>query len=188
LLRRENDYTLGSDIFTIVLIFRYGLMINKIILIISVAFFCFGSAVDASESFSGTVKKVIDGDSLIIAARGMTYEVRLYGLDAPEYNQPFADDAKEYVKNWVDGNRVTVYPEYVDSYKRTVAVVVKGHQVLNRDLVEAGFAWVSPRYCHKDVCRSWTEMEERARHERKGLWQDSLPVSPWIWKRSGRRT
>lgn len=162
-------------------------MIDKIYIVISALFLCCGSVVDASESFSGTVKKIIDGDSLVIAARGLTIEVRLYGLDAPEYNQPFADDAKKYVKNWADGQRVTVYPEYFDSYKRTVAVVVKGRQVLNRDLVEAGFAWVSPRYCHKDVCRSWTEIEERARHERKGLWQDTLPVAPWVWKRAGGR-
>jgi len=185
LLARKTGYTLGSDMLAIIPFFRCDPMLVKLILVITGVFLCCPSLASATESFPGTVKKVIDGDSLLIAAIGMTFEVRLYGLDAPEYNQPFADDAKKYVKNWADGQRVTVYPEYVDSYTRTVAVVVKGHQVLNEDLVEAGFAWVSPRYCHKEVCRRWTEMERKARYERKGLWQDRLPVAPWVWKRSG---
>ncbi|MDK9707932.1 MAG: thermonuclease family protein [Desulforhopalus sp.] len=162
-------------------------MFFRIITVITAVFLCCPSFADTGESFLGTVKKVIDGDSLLIAAKGITIEVRLYGLDAPEHNQPFADAAKQFVKNWVNGDRVTVFPEYIDSYKRTVAVVEKGKQVLNRDLVKAGFAWVSPRYCHKDFCRKWMEMEERARYDRWGLWQDTSPVAPWIWKRADRR-
>lgn len=158
-------------------------MISKTWVIIVVFLLLTGSVACAGEPFYGTVKKVIDGDSLLITAGSRNVEVRLYGIDAPEYNQPFAEEAKTYVRKWVGWQRVMVQPEYVDSYGRTVAVIVKADQVLNRDLVQAGMAWVYPRYCRKEVCKTWTEMEDEARNEKKGLWFDLRPMSPWKWKR-----
>jgi micrococcal nuclease len=160
-------------------------MIFKLLVILFLPFVLSGPFAEAGEPFSGTVRKVIDGDSLLITAGGQNIEVRLYGLDAPEYNQPFSDEAKNYIRQWIGWQRVMVYPEYVDSYRRTVAIIVKGEQVLNRDLVKSGLAWVYPRYCQKEVCKTWTAMEEAARKEKKGLWLDLKPIAPWKWKRIG---
>jgi endonuclease YncB( thermonuclease family) len=158
-------------------------MINKILVIASFLFLFSGSFADAREPFNATVLKVIDGDSLLITTGGRNVEVRLYGIDAPEYNQPFAREAKEHIREWIGWNRVMVHPEYVDSYGRTVAIIVKGEKVLNSDLVDAGLAWVYPRYCRKNVCKIWQEKENAARSGKKGLWQDRQPIAPWQWKR-----
>ncbi|MBU1564345.1 MAG: thermonuclease family protein [Proteobacteria bacterium] len=160
-------------------------MIFRPMVILAVFLLILVSVADAREPFYGTVKKVIDGDSLIIISGEQNIEIRLYGIDAPEYKQPFAEEAKKYVRKWVGRQRLMVKPEYMDSYGRTVAVIVKADQVLNRDLVQAGMAWVYPRYCRKEACKAWMEMEEVARIEKRGLWFDLRPMSPWKWKRQG---
>jgi micrococcal nuclease len=162
---------------------RHSIMLEKILVILNLFYVLSGTFADAREAFNATVMKVIDGDSLLITTGGRNIEVRLYGIDAPEYKQPFAEEAKKYIRQWIGWQRVMVQPEYVDSYGRTVAVVVRGEQVLNRDLVQAGLAWVYPRYCRKDVCKIWKEKENKARSEKKGLWHDRQPIAPWTWKR-----
>ncbi len=160
-------------------------MISNILVIIVIAIIFPATLVHAGEPFFGTVKKVIDGDSLLITANGRNIEIRLYGIDAPEHNQPFGEEAKIFIRKWVGWQRIKVQPEYADSYGRTVAVIVKGDQVLNSDLVQAGMAWVYPRYCRKEVCKTWTEMEDVARKQKKGLWFDLKQMAPWKWKRQG---
>ena len=146
---------------------------------------CFDA--QAGEAFYGTVRKAIDGDSLLILAGTRRVEVRLYGLDAPEYHQPFSEEARNYVGKWIGWQQVKVIPEYVDAYGRTVAVIVKGNKVLNNDLIEEGLAWVYPRYCQKKECEAWQLAEKTARSERKGLWSDPKATAPWIWKRQHGR-
>jgi micrococcal nuclease len=113
-------------------------------------------------------------------------ETRLYGVDSPEYNQPFSGLAKAFSRRAVLGRQVTVDPRCTDRYDRVVAVVDRGGGLLDADLVAAGFAWDSPRYCRLRVCREWQELETRARSKRAGLWQEPAPVPPWRWKEKSR--
>ncbi len=158
-------------------------MINRLLVIIAVFLVLPAPVAEAGEPFYATVKRVIDGDSLLVTAGGRNVEIRLYGIDAPEYKQPFAEEAKIYVKHWVGRQRVMVQPEDVDMYGRTVAVIVQGDQVLNSDLVRVGLAWVYPRYCRKDVCKTWKELESAAHSAKSGLWHDRQPIAPWQWRK-----
>jgi len=154
------------------------------VLILFVFLFCTGGVpVQAGDAFFGSVKKIIDGDSLLIVSGRKTIEVRLYGVDCPEYNQPFSQQAKALVKKRTAGKRVLVQPQYYDSYGRLVAIVGDEGQTLNSDLVQAGLAWVYPRYCRKKICASWQKMEDAARNDNRGLWSRRQPISPWKWKR-----
>lgn len=137
----------------------------------------------AGEMLPASVKKVIDGDSLLVATGKSTLEVRLYGVDCPEYDQPYAREAKMFAEKRVLGKKVMIEPVARDSYGRTVAVVTRGENVLNEELVREGLAWVYPRYCKKAICASWKEGERLAREAKKGLWQDADPDPPWQWKR-----
>lgn len=141
------------------------------------------SEASAADSFTGAVKKIIDGDSLLIATPTKIIEVRLYGIDCPEYRQPYSRAAKKYVKTSVSGSRVRVHSYYDDPYGRKVSMVFIGDKMLNGELVEAGLAWVHPAYCRKPICREWKEKEERARQEKRGLWQELNVMPPWQWKR-----
>lgn len=152
-------------------------------------FFCIllSQILYAQEPFSGVVTKVIDGDSLQITVNRQKIETRLYGIDCPEYDQHYSKQAKKFVKKKVYGQKVIVYPEYRDSYGRLVAIVQKGAQSLNQELVASGYAWVYPRYCKKEICNFWEASEKNARQRKYGLWTEPRPVPPWKWKRRKKR-
>jgi micrococcal nuclease len=141
------------------------------------------SQVQAQRSFYGSINRVIDGDSLLISTDKKVVEVRLYGVDCPEYNQPLSGAAKNFVRNALDGQKVTVKPEYYDSYGRLVAIVSYGDLVLNSELVQAGLAWVYPQYCQKSVCKIWQKQEKNAKKRKRGVWSKVEPIPPWKWKR-----
>jgi len=136
------------------------------------------------EPFSGFVKKIIDGDSIIVSSKNKTIEVRLYGIDCPEYDQPFAKQAKKFVKSKINKKKIVVQPLYHDSYGRLVAVISHGNLVLNGEIVGAGLAWVYPKYCKKGFCRSWKKLERNAKRLDRGLWHDTKPIPPWKWRRN----
>lgn len=139
--------------------------------------------VHGAETFVGTITKIIDGDSLLISTGEERIEIRLYGIDCPEYRQPYSRAAKKYIKNSVSGSRVRVQSYYRDTYDRKVSMVFFGDKVLNGELVEAGLAWVYPAYCRKPICDDWRRKEEMARRDKKGLWRDPDAIAPWRWKR-----
>lgn len=158
-------------------------MHRKTIFLIISLLLLIGSKSVADTSIKGVVKKIIDGDSLVILAGKKSIEVRLYGIDCPEYGQPFSLKAKNFSKKQVLGKKVLLKPQYYDSYGRLVAMVEDGKQSLNGEMVRAGLAWVYPRYCRKKICTSWKEMEGLAKAKERGLWGTFQPVPPWIWKR-----
>ena len=57
---------------------------------------------------------------------------------------------------------------------------------LNRELVQAGYAWWFRSY---SMDRRLAALETDARAARAGLWTDHHPVPPWEWRRTikGRR-
>jgi endonuclease YncB( thermonuclease family) len=136
------------------------------------------------EPFSGYVKKIIDGDSMIVYAKKASIEVRLYGIDCPEYDQPFAKQAKKFVKSKIKKKKILVQPLYYDSYGRLVAVITHGNGVLNAEIVEAGLAWVYPKYCKKRFCKAWKKLERTSKRLNRGIWQDTKPIPPWKWRRN----
>lgn len=141
----------------------------------------------AGEVVKGRVVKVIDGDSILVRTERSFLEVRLYGVDAPEYGQPYSGAAKNFVKNMTEHKAVLLKPLYKDSYGRTVAIVQTGSSLLNGEIVRQGFAWVYPRYCRKTICEQWSQYEKNARNSRQGLWAAPRPVAPWIYKRHKKK-
>lgn len=143
-----------------------------------------GSAVSVyGKSFYGMGHKIIDGDSFYVKKAGKKIEIRLYGIDCPEYSQPYSKNAKSFVKEKILHKKVKITPYYKDSYGRLVATVKFGEKLLNKSLIKAGFAWIHPRYCKNKMCRSWKKEEAKARSSRRGLWRDKHPIAPWQWKR-----
>ncbi|VAW89384.1 hypothetical protein MNBD_GAMMA18-720 [hydrothermal vent metagenome] len=50
-------------------------------------------------------------------------------------------------------------------------------------LVERGFAWVYRRY---NSSSELIKKEARAKRERRGLWQNSQPTPPWLWRQKAK--
>ncbi len=135
---------------------------------------------------SGTVVRVLDGDSLVVeTARGERLEVRLAGIDAPEKDQPHSETARGALSDMALGETVNMDVLEIDQYGRSVARVYRAHDdlSLNRTLVSRGHAWVYRRHA-KDA--ALVGLENQAKRERRGLW--ALPaediVPPWQWRRT----
>jgi micrococcal nuclease len=138
-----------------------------------------------ATAWEGTVTRVLDGDSIRAKRGEQIVTIRLYGIDCPEYGQAFWREAKDVTSGLVQGKNITVEPLDTDRYGRVVALVGSRGRSVNEELVRRGMAWVHPYYCKaQPLCRSLEELEQAARARKFGLWQDSRPVPPWVWKHS----
>ena len=139
-------------------------------------------------AWEGYVVKVLDGDSLRIKKNNQIIEVRLYGIDAPEWGQDFGNRAKKSLKKKVFHRRVMVKPKDIDRYGRTVALVSDADKLVNRELVREGLAWMYPRYCREQpLCSDLKQLQRKAKKQKRGLWRAKKPLSPWFYKWLKRR-
>jgi micrococcal nuclease len=139
----------------------------------------------AAEEISGTVIKVFDGDSFIVApAQGERIEVRLAGIDAPEKNQPYADIARAALRGMVLDQKLELEVLDVDRYGRKVARAfrVSDRMDINAELVRRGHVWVYRRHAYDEALY---HLERDAREQKLGLWAlpDAEREPPWRWRR-----
>ncbi len=132
-----------------------------------------------AADLTGRVSEVQDGDSLILFADDRSHRVRLQGIDAPEYNQPWGRQARRALIRKVRGKTVSVDVSTFDRYDRLVADVRLGDRDIGRELVSEGHAWVYRRFSSDP--RLLRE-ESAARQKKLGLWRDDDPVPPWEWR------
>ena len=97
---------------------------------------------------SGTVSRVVDGDTLWLkpdAADTQTVVVRLAGIDAPEQCQVGGGEATAALNALALGRSVTVKVSALDDHGRTVGKVFDGDKDIGNRMVRDGQAW-SSRY------------------------------------------
>jgi|LGOV01.1.fsa_nt_gb endonuclease YncB( thermonuclease family) len=123
-------------------------------------------------AWTGKVSHVVDGDTIDVLHDGDRERIRLYGIDTPERGQFYYKQAKEEVRRLVAGKTVTVEPYYLDNGnpRRTVATISIDGLNINQHLVQAGYAIVHQKYCTKDICNSWKNLEATAKMQEKGMW------------------
>lgn len=119
--------------------------------------------------------KVVDGDSVMINQ----IKCRLYGIDAPEWNQPFGRGARDLLFRLTQNNRPLTYRiRGRDKYGRRLVVIYgKNGLDLNAAMVEAGFAIAYARYS-----RSYRSLERTARRKELGIWSGPGFVHPEIFR------
>jgi endonuclease YncB( thermonuclease family) len=117
------------------------------------------------KSSAGQVR-VIDGDSLRIG----TQEIRLWGIDAPEFKQecrsrqgnyPCGREAQKQLRILVQDVALTCKGLGRDKYDRLLAVCRAGKTNINAALVRAGFAYAYGGYSAE---------ESVARNAGSGIW------------------
>jgi endonuclease YncB( thermonuclease family) len=143
--------------------------------------FCLSAAPVYGAAESGIVTRVSDGDSLRVEIGTENERIRLYGIDAPEIGQEFGTEARDFVRERTVGRAVTVERLGSDRYGRDVVIVrLPDGRSLNAELVRQGYAWWSGRHAPDDLELSKAEHDARA--AKRGLWQQSEPVPPWVWR------
>lgn len=165
------------------------MLIKAWVSIISVGVLAVATAHADDRDFSGTVRKIFDGDSFLVRPpKGRDVDVRLQDIDAPEKHQPYGDAARSALINLIGDRDVFVDVIETDHYGRKVVRVYREPDRLDvtKALVRDGHVWVYRRTVHD---RTLIELEEAARADRRGLW--ALPakdrVPPWQYRYQQRQ-
>jgi endonuclease YncB( thermonuclease family) len=137
--------------------------------------------------WSGKVIEVIGGDHITVLRDQTPVKIYLYGIVCPEMEQPFGTKAKQFTADMVLGKTVTVERMGRDRDGQTVAIVAIERQLLNEELVRAGYAWVWFQHCHEMICHIWHDLLVKAKIDRRGLWAEPKPIPPWQFRRAKRR-
>ena len=124
--------------------------------------------------------RVVDGDTIRAEAKGEEIKIRLVEIDAPEMNQPFGAQAKNFLNRLLYGKDVTLISQGKDRYGRTLGEIYANGESANALMIKSGFAWVYDRYV-KDS--SLYKYQDQAKAENLGLWQAEDPIAPWVWRK-----
>lgn len=158
-----------------------------------------------AERLIGCVVHVSDGDTLtIIDASDERHRIRLSGIDAPEWKQPFGNRSKQNLSRLVQNKSVSVDFMKRDDNGRIVGKVMVASpdacpvasdacpKTLDAGLAQitVGLAWWYRYYANEQSEEDrhryeFAEYEARARNA--GLWRDNEPVPPWEWRRKNRQ-
>ena len=115
------------------------------------------------------VTKIIDGDTIQISDNQI---IRLKGINAPEKNQPFYQEATIYLTTLIQNKTIKIETHGTDKYGRTLAHIFLNKTNINEQILKQGLATLY--YYEKDKhYKALKQAEEFARLNQKGLWQKS---------------
>jgi endonuclease YncB( thermonuclease family) len=128
----------------------------------------------------------IDGDSF----RAGTTEIRLHGIDAPEYRQTCHEHggrehacgklARDALSKLIRNKDVSCKVIDRDRYGRQVSVCRQGTLEINREMVRLGWAVAYRRHA-----LNYVSAERDAKSARRGIWAWEF-VMPEEYRRNGR--
>jgi micrococcal nuclease len=137
---------------------------------------------EARFTLTGTVARVVDGDTLdVVLAGGKRDRVRLVGVDAAEPGSCFADSAAAQVRKLALARRVVLKGDGVqpvrDRYNRLLAYVwLPGGKDLGYRLLAGGYAEVYD--ASFDRLGAYRRAEAAARGAAAGLWKRCAAPTP----------
>ena len=137
------------------------------------------------DTYEATVIQVYDGDTFTAVYHDEEIRIRLYGIDAPENNQPWGKESKAFLEGMLLSETVVVRTLYLDRYGHEMAIIaLPTGEVIQELLLQEGHAMVYPQYCDNPRCTEWRELERKARKDRIGLWNSDGVIAPWEWIRT----
>ncbi len=136
---------------------------------------------------TGQVVGISDGDTLkVLDANHQVHTIRLMGIDAPEKAQPFGQRAKQSLSALVFQQQVQVEWHKQDRYGRIVGQVrTRAGVDVCLEQLQMGMAWHYKQYIQEQSPPdriTYAQAEDAARAQRLGLWQESSPTPPWLWR------
>ena len=129
--------------------------------------------------------KVIDGDTVVIQDEHQSYSGRIINIDAPEKNQYYWKECKEWLQEVCLGKTVLATFHGKDKYGRNLIHWNEGEVGIDELLISIGHAWEYTKYCKN---KSLPILQNEAISINIGIWNDSSPVPPWIWRKLTNKT
>ena len=146
--------------------------------------FLVSSTLSADETMEAKVKRVIDGDSiLVVDSNEMEFEAQLEGIDAPEMKQEFGKESLEALTKMLKDQKVKLTWKSKDTYDRLLAQVYLEDKHINIEMLRSGMAWHFKRY---NKSEELAKIELEAKQAKKGLWAKESPVAPWDYRKENK--
>ena len=148
-----------------------------LILITGIAVFIdIANSHDYNRTVTGTVTKIIDGDTIHLTTPEQTrLKVRLYGIDAQEsyykkIEQPYGEESKKALSKKIMGKEIKLDIITVDKYRRMVGIIWLGDRNINLEMVREGHAEAFIEYLDEPYRAKFINAEKEAKVEKKGIW------------------
>jgi endonuclease YncB( thermonuclease family) len=151
-------------------------------------FFRVKSHLKFDKKFSGNTF-VIDGDSLKVGGK----EVRLFGLDAPEYSQKCLDQkekeyecgkiSQQFLINLAGGKQVVCYYAERDKYNRYLGKCFVDKISINEEIVKNGMAVI---YNFTESDPKMDKLESLAKEKKLGIWKGPFELPKNYRKKNPR--
>jgi micrococcal nuclease len=124
---------------------------------------------------------VIDGDTIDVQLNDQVFRVRYIGINTPERDEAFYNQATAYNQQLVFNKTVTLVKDKseIDQFDRLLRYVIVGDTFVNHDLVNEGYA-IASAYPPDTACATSFESAQRdAQTGKVGLWMPTAaPVLP----------
>jgi endonuclease YncB( thermonuclease family) len=126
----------------------------------------------AGPAGAATVLSVGDGDTLRVVDDSKRLTIRRACIDAPETAQrPYGAASRQRLQELGPvGSVVTLRPQTIDNYGRTVAEVFRGGQNTNLAMVSSGQAFAYRKYLSASNQSAYLGGEAAAQRQRVGVW------------------
>jgi len=158
--------------------------LTRILFLLALALFISSNA--RATDLSGKVVEVIDGNTISLKSLSHTIKVRLLAVAPPEKNQPYADVARQHLADLILNKYVVVRYTGIGQQGYLVGRILLEQADMNAQMLRDGVAW----YYQPDESdlsdadrQIYPTCEQAARAEKRGLWRDNEPVSPWEFRR-----
>jgi endonuclease YncB( thermonuclease family) len=138
----------------------------------------------STPTFPEVVNHCSDGDTCRVkSSDGGQFKVRIFGIDAPESDQPYGKEAQHFINDLLDSKTVNLNCRGESYDRHTCDVFLNGKNV-SGILVQQGYAWDYPEFSHGQ----YTQLQQKAKALKLGLWKDTHPISPYCWRWTGTLT
>lgn len=150
-------------------------------------FFIVLNCYSQKQILTGKVVAITDGDTFKLLTKDSTLiKVRVANIDCPERRQPFSAKAKEFTSEAIFGKNIKLKYLKKDRYGRFICNVIYNDSLnLSHELVKYGLAWHYVKYS-KD--KNLQTIEDEARADKVGLWQDKNAIPPWEWRSNKKKS
>ena len=125
------------------------------------------------EGDLATVTYVFDGDTIEVELDGRAYRLRYIGVDTPERDEPFYQDAFDFNRDLVEGQTVTLVRDVseTDQYGRLLRYVyLSDGTFVNAAIISSGMGRLvtfPPDVAQTD---NFKQLQEQARLAGAGMW------------------
>jgi len=143
----------------------------------------------AGPAGAAQVVSVGDGDTLRVVDGGKRLTIRMACIDAPETAQrPYGAASRQRLQELAPvGSAVTLRPQTIDKYGRTVAEVFRNGQNTNLVMVSSGQAFAYQKYLSACDGSAFLGAEATAQRQRVGVWAVPGGIQrPWDWRHGGQ--